>query len=258
MAIQFSCPSCRQPIEVDLELAGREVECPYCHNVVTARMASTYMASPNVPTARGLANAAALAGPGDPTIRPPGNPAALWGLGLACLCFVLFLAAVLLIGASVPAEFSEKLPGQLAEQPTDPPWDPKSDSLPPALVAGVMMLLVSLGVWVVGLVCAPAGIRLGGDRAALDHGAVLADRFCADDRGSRRGGVGDGRQTQDCKLFFCMRLRSIRASRPLPGLADSGLAKVPKPPIDSSRRRGMLRVALMGGDAGRRQVWSAL
>ena len=159
MAIQFSCPSCRQPIEVDLELAGREVECPYCHNVVTAPMASTYMASPNVPTARGLANAAALAGPGDPTIRPPGNPAALWGLGLACLCFVLFLAAVLLIGASVPAEFSEKLPGQLAEQPTDPPWDPKSDSLPPALVAGVMRLLVSLGVWVVGLVCAVLGLR---------------------------------------------------------------------------------------------------
>lgn len=36
MAIQFACPACRQPIEVDDEHGGRQVSCPYCRNVVAA------------------------------------------------------------------------------------------------------------------------------------------------------------------------------------------------------------------------------
>ncbi len=41
MPIQFSCPSCRQPIEVDDEFGGAQVSCPYCRNVVTAPTEST-------------------------------------------------------------------------------------------------------------------------------------------------------------------------------------------------------------------------
>lgn len=35
MAIQFRCPSCRQPIEVDDEFRGQPAACPYCRRVVT-------------------------------------------------------------------------------------------------------------------------------------------------------------------------------------------------------------------------------
>ncbi len=36
MAIQFFCPACRQPIEVDNDVANQTVTCPYCQKVVTA------------------------------------------------------------------------------------------------------------------------------------------------------------------------------------------------------------------------------
>lgn len=36
MAIQFLCPACRQPIEVDDDAANQTVTCPYCQKVVTA------------------------------------------------------------------------------------------------------------------------------------------------------------------------------------------------------------------------------
>lgn len=42
MAIQFNCPSCTQPIEVDDEVAGQSAACPYCGKVVTVPTASTY------------------------------------------------------------------------------------------------------------------------------------------------------------------------------------------------------------------------
>ncbi len=42
MAIQFNCPSCTQPIEVDDEVAGQAAACPYCGKVVTVPQQSTY------------------------------------------------------------------------------------------------------------------------------------------------------------------------------------------------------------------------
>ncbi len=41
MTIQFACPSCGQPIEIDEEHGGNQVSCPYCRNVVTAPSEST-------------------------------------------------------------------------------------------------------------------------------------------------------------------------------------------------------------------------
>ncbi len=35
MSIQFECPSCSQPIEVDNEHAGQTAACPYCRKVVS-------------------------------------------------------------------------------------------------------------------------------------------------------------------------------------------------------------------------------
>ena len=42
MSIQFCCPQCQQPIEVDDEHAGRVAACPYCHHHVTVPAESTY------------------------------------------------------------------------------------------------------------------------------------------------------------------------------------------------------------------------
>ena len=41
MAIQFVCPGCSQPIEVDDEIGGRSAACPYCQHVVSVPLAST-------------------------------------------------------------------------------------------------------------------------------------------------------------------------------------------------------------------------
>lgn len=41
MAIQFHCPACSQPIEVDDEFAQRAAQCPYCSAVVTVPLSST-------------------------------------------------------------------------------------------------------------------------------------------------------------------------------------------------------------------------
>ncbi len=49
MAIQFHCPGCSQPIEVDDVYAGQTAACPYCHRVGTVPRESTLDQTP--PTA---------------------------------------------------------------------------------------------------------------------------------------------------------------------------------------------------------------
>lgn len=46
MSIQFSCSSCGQPIEVDVEFAGKQAGCPYCGNVVNVPTETTYQPGP--------------------------------------------------------------------------------------------------------------------------------------------------------------------------------------------------------------------
>lgn len=53
MSIQFACPSCRQPIEVDDDWADQDVSCPFCQNVVRTPRVSTWQVS-SVPTASPL------------------------------------------------------------------------------------------------------------------------------------------------------------------------------------------------------------
>ncbi|RJP40604.1 MAG: hypothetical protein C4547_02565 [Phycisphaerales bacterium] len=55
MAIRFSCPGCKQPLEVDDEWAGKLVACPFCRNTVTAPEESTLTADSDVPMATPLA-----------------------------------------------------------------------------------------------------------------------------------------------------------------------------------------------------------
>ncbi len=54
MVVQFSCPGCQQPVEVDDDWAGQHVACPFCQRVVTAPTESTLksMETAIPPTAR--------------------------------------------------------------------------------------------------------------------------------------------------------------------------------------------------------------
>ena len=51
MAIQFSCASCGQPIEIDDEWGGKTVACPFCHSRVLAPVESQLPDTEFVPTA---------------------------------------------------------------------------------------------------------------------------------------------------------------------------------------------------------------
>ena len=106
MAIQFQCPGCLQPIEVDDPYAGQTAACPYCRRVVTVPQQSTLQA-PAV-TARptpAAAGAAPAAAPGIPPLPPAGalhvGPTATsrersarnfgnYALVCAVLCILLF------------------------------------------------------------------------------------------------------------------------------------------------------------------------
>jgi hypothetical protein len=94
MTIQFQCPACEQPIEVDAEWASRLVACPYCHKTVTAPADSTLAPGMATPTASPLSTS-----PGSPAtvelLQRPGatrtNPFAPWALGLSGLSLLAFV-----------------------------------------------------------------------------------------------------------------------------------------------------------------------
>ncbi len=100
MAIQFNCPGCRQPVEVDDEWAGEHVACPFCQRVVTAPTESTITALQDAlpPTARRLSPS----GPGgviatDATVTPGYNRMAVVGFGLSLAAiFLMVLGGILL------------------------------------------------------------------------------------------------------------------------------------------------------------------
>jgi hypothetical protein len=100
MAIQFNCPGCRQPVEVDDEWAGQHVACPFCQRVVTAPAASTINALQDdlPPTARRLSPT----GPGGTiatgAAAPPRyNRMAVIGFGLSLAAiFLLILGQIML------------------------------------------------------------------------------------------------------------------------------------------------------------------
>ncbi len=167
VAIQFLCPSCKHPVEVDDEWASQSVECPYCHNAVTAPGESTFAPPESIPQARGLVQ-----------VEPPGtaprsvraNAAAIWALVLSCLWFISFLGwqkileprmAEIVGPDGTPEDFQRYLTDQMAEG-TVPPW----------LVWTMLLLCASLVFWVAGLICAIIGLR-----SAVRRRAALAALF---------------------------------------------------------------------------------
>ena len=117
MSIQFHCPGCRQPIEVDREWAERLVACPYCRQTVTAPAESDLELTEALPVARGLADAApgqaptdapllgnavyagAPAGPGPVAAGVPPSSMAAWNRVATLAMVFAFVALAFRLGA---------------------------------------------------------------------------------------------------------------------------------------------------------------
>ena len=100
MAIQFSCPSCRQPIEVDDDWANQEVSCPFCKKVVTAPEDTTLIAKA-IPAARGVPEAEGFGRQAEPRVGGFGGGGAGDGAVVAPLRrwgFILMVTGWIFLG----------------------------------------------------------------------------------------------------------------------------------------------------------------
>lgn len=86
MSIQFACPSCRSAIEVDDDMAGRDVTCPYCRHVVTTPATSTIAASEAGPPAATAAGSPVVSLPSQ---APGGAAPKNWFATLGLVCAVV-------------------------------------------------------------------------------------------------------------------------------------------------------------------------
>jgi hypothetical protein len=98
MAIQFPCPACGQPIEVDDELAGSQVTCPYCDKVVAAPTESALTPSGEARPAGEQATPPepgelAAAG-GELAVNPYGRWSLICGVGAIVVMIVLMCAGL--------------------------------------------------------------------------------------------------------------------------------------------------------------------
>ncbi len=103
MSIQFPCPGCSQPIEVDAEHAGQRAQCPYCNRVVTVPAESTL--PPRIEQARPVnLPGQQTAWPGASGLPPVPHPdarvlaARSWaGYALICTFLAIALTAVSIV-----------------------------------------------------------------------------------------------------------------------------------------------------------------
>jgi len=126
MAIQFFCPACRQPIEVDDIVANQTVTCPYCSKVVTTPAQSDPAVRMTAPSAR--PSDAPMAAPPPMLVAAPktaGNKSG-WGALICVVVCLVSLATMTLIAASVlgdgktktdPKELQKRLTQTMTERP---------------------------------------------------------------------------------------------------------------------------------------------
>lgn len=168
MAIQFLCPACSQPIEVDAEWGGRPVDCPYCRKRVTAPLESTYSPVPQAPQARPMGMAPAF-GPVEHALTMPpaipaggGNAIALWALvlslsSLACLLVGNMIFLMHWDEVEPLLRMSEE--GKTFREINQAMIDQYAGRFPGWLVGAVLVFLAGLAIWVAGVVCGVIGVR---------------------------------------------------------------------------------------------------
>ncbi len=180
MAILFQCPACRQPIEIDEEWASRSVMCPFCRTTVTAPDATTFTPPAGVPVATpatgGLPAPAADAPP--PASR---NVLAVWALVSAVAALVLyFTAGAMMTGWMVEQVGPDPTPQAVQQAFME---QVQAGGMPRSLVSAMLLLLLALLLWIAGVGCAIAALRVPARRrlaiAALMTSGVLPLIFCA-------------------------------------------------------------------------------
>lgn len=107
MAIQFQCVSCRQPIEVDDEMADQAVTCPYCRKVVTAPSQSERSIVSGASEARPAQEAFGPTGP--PSVPVAAGTNVLSWVSLGCIsasliCFAIFAGFVVSVAKNFDVE----------------------------------------------------------------------------------------------------------------------------------------------------------
>jgi endogenous inhibitor of DNA gyrase (YacG/DUF329 family) len=166
MAIQFQCPGCSQPIEVDAEHAGSVAACPYCQQVVNVPHESTYRPA-EVPPARPAAFSpggnppgvygAPLPPPGGlhvgPVVDPRSRTARRVGI-LALLAIaaalVLFMTVAIMAASafgSRPDALTPEAQREILEQMQENPvWMVLIGALYVSLLAGLVLAIISVAI----------------------------------------------------------------------------------------------------------------
>jgi hypothetical protein len=179
MAIQFHCPLCSQPIEVDDEWAAKPVACPYCSQTVTAPESSTIDVGAPPPVA---SPAGAVQGQTEVEPRrvygPATSPSAFaqavqpsqhsnayapWALGLSCTALVILILVQSLLGSQIaqrvgPSPTPDELEQAMLDLQRDMMDQIAAGEIPTwgsAMILGSLLVLV---LWVVGLVLAIVAI----------------------------------------------------------------------------------------------------
>ncbi len=164
MAIQFQCPGCSQPIEVDAEHAGSVAACPYCQQVVNVPHESTYRPA-EVPPAR----PAEFVPPGGPpgaygaTLPPPGGlhigpvvdprsrtarRVGIFALLAIAAALVLFMTVAIMVASafgSRPDALTPDAQKEILQQMQEKPvWLVLIGALYVSLLAGLVLAIISV------------------------------------------------------------------------------------------------------------------
>ena len=194
MAIQFQCPGCNQPIEVDDQWSSRPVACPYCRQTVTAPAASTLedAAAPPVASPLGGPRPSEHAGtstdmhgafgpaPCHEGIAIPAgqsNPFAPWALALGCLGLLVFVAVNITMGMKVmsqagPGATPEEIQETLAEMQKDAFDQAQAGTMPGWVIGVVLGMLLIFMLWVAGVVLTILAMRRP-TRRGMSIGALV-------------------------------------------------------------------------------------
>ena len=154
MAIQFLCPACSQPIEVDDDWSARPVACPFCRKTVTAPTASTFEPAGVTPQASPIAPSPPPGlglGTIDRAPRTSGNPVAFWAAGLAAASLAFNVVFKLTV---VPRMLDLVAPDATPQELQQAVMDLMSGGdIPGWLATGSLMFAAACALWVAGLVC---------------------------------------------------------------------------------------------------------
>ena len=168
MAIQFQCPACSQPIEIDPEWGGKAVVCPYCRKTVTAPREPAYDGFTRAPVARRAGDAprfeAVSTAPAIPQhLQPSGrNLVAVWALVLS-----LSALACLITGSVILAMHPDETGFLMEMGEQGKSYTEINEAMlehfhgvPPGWLVGFgMVMLAGLGCWAAGVVCGILGVR---------------------------------------------------------------------------------------------------